>query len=75
MLWEEEDMIIEMSHKTAERYRRFSDWIKVEKAVKRYINEGNSTFSISIGGFDVNFDETKMDSEGNSSSNQKGENE
>lgn len=47
-----------MSNASTVRLRRSCDWLKIEKQVKRYINEGNDVYSVACGGFEVRFDET-----------------
>ena len=46
-----------MSNARTVRLRRSCDWLKVEKQVKRYINEGNDVYSVACGGFEVRFDD------------------
>lgn len=38
---------------------RYADWSRIDRIVKRFINEGNDFLMIKIGGFKVEFNETK----------------
>lgn len=58
--------IVRMMPSLARKLMRFAEWMKVSKAVKRYINEGNDSFSVSIGGFDVTFDAASETQKGES---------
>ena len=48
--------IVRMTPPQARKLLRLVEWMKVSKAVKRYINEGSDSFSVAIGGFTVTFD-------------------
>ena len=51
--------MIEMTREHGEKLARYADWHRIEREVKRYINEGNDYFTVELGGFEVTFDATK----------------
>lgn len=48
--------MIKMTDAAAIKLSTWSDWFKLAKQVKRYINEGNDCFSVAVGGFTLTFD-------------------
>lgn len=48
-----------MTDAAAAKFATWSDWFKLAKQAKRYINEGNDCFSVAVGGFTLTFDRTK----------------
>lgn len=52
-------MAIKMTKKQGKKLARYAEWFRIEREVKRFINEGNDCFTVEIGGFEVKFDETK----------------
>ena len=48
--------MVKMTYAAAIKLSTWSDWLKLDKEVKRYINEGNDHFSVAVGGFTLTFD-------------------
>lgn len=48
--------MVKMTDAAAIKLSTWSDWLKLDKEVKRYINEGNDYFSVAVGGFTLTFD-------------------
>lgn len=47
--------MVKVTKKQGEKYRRYADWIKIEREVRRYINEDSNSFRVDVGGFTVLF--------------------
>ena len=58
--------MVKMTDAAAAKFATWSDWFKLAKEAKRYINEGIDCFSVTVGGFTLTFDQnhTNADKKG-----------